>query len=61
MPTGKKIKLLIADDEKNVSLVLQKELTRRNYDVSVASDGRSAVEFAQKVDYDVVVMDTQGD
>ena len=57
MPAGKKIKLLIADDEKNVSLILQKELARRNYDVSVANDGRSAVEFAQKVDYDVIVMD----
>ena len=57
MPAGKKIKLLIADDEKNVSLILQKELARRNYEVSVANDGRSAVEFAQKVDYDVIVMD----
>lgn len=57
MLAGKKIKLLIADDEKNVSLILQKELARRNYEVSVASDGRSAVEFAQKVDYDVIVMD----
>lgn len=57
MPAGKKIKLLIADDEKNISLILQKELARRNYDVSVANDGRSAIEFAQKVDYDVVVMD----
>jgi DNA-binding NtrC family response regulator len=57
MSAGKKIKLLIADDEKNVSLVLQKELSRRNYEVSVANDGRSAVEFAQKVDYDVIVMD----
>jgi DNA-binding NtrC family response regulator len=57
MSVGKKIKLLIADDEKNVSLILQKELTRRNYEVSVANDGRSAVEFAQKVDYDVIVMD----
>ena len=57
MSAGKKIKLLIADDEKNVSLVLQKELARRNYEVSVANDGRSAVEFAQKVDYDVIVMD----
>ena len=57
MPAEKKIKLLIADDEKNVSLVLQKELARRNYEVSVANDGRSAVEFAQKVDYDVIVMD----
>ena len=57
MSVGKKIKLLIADDEKNVSLILQKELARRNYEVSVANDGRSAVEFAQKVDYDVIVMD----
>src|SRR5262245_37777007 len=57
MQAGKKIKLLIADDEKNVSLILQKELARRHYDVSVASDGQSAVEFAQKVDYDVIVMD----
>jgi DNA-binding NtrC family response regulator len=54
---GKAIKLLIAEDEKNFSLILQKELSRRNFDVSVASDGRSAVEFAQRVDYDVIVMD----
>jgi DNA-binding NtrC family response regulator len=57
MANGKAIKLLIAEDEKNFSLILQKELSRRNYDVSVASDGRSAVEFAQRVDYDVIVMD----
>jgi DNA-binding NtrC family response regulator len=54
---GKAIKLLIAEDEKNFSLILQKELSRRNFDVSVASDGRRAVEFAQRVDYDVIVMD----
>lgn len=57
MTNGKKIKLLIAEDEKNFSLILQKELSRRNYDVSIASDGKSAIEFCQKVDYDVVVMD----
>ena len=57
LTNGKKIKLLIAEDEKNFSLILQKELSRRNYDVSLAHDGKSAVEFCQKVDYDVVVMD----
>jgi len=57
LTNGKKIKLLIAEDEKNFSLILQKELSRRNYDVSIANDGKSAVEFCQKVDYDVVVMD----
>ena len=57
MTQGKKIKLLLAEDEKNFGLILQKELARRDYDVSLASDGRSAVEFCQKLDYDVVVMD----
>jgi len=57
MTNGKRIKLLIADDEKNFSLILQKELSRKNYDVSVANDGKSAVEFSEKVDYDVIVMD----
>jgi DNA-binding NtrC family response regulator len=55
--SAKRIKLLIAEDEKNFSLILQKELSRRGYEVSVASDGKSAVEFCQRVDYDVIVMD----
>jgi DNA-binding NtrC family response regulator len=55
--SAKRIKLLIAEDEKNFSLILQKELSRRGYDVSVANDGKSAVEFCQRVDYDVIVMD----
>ena len=57
MNESKNPKVLIAEDEKNFSLILQKELVRRGYDVSVAHDGRSAVEFCDKVDYDVVVMD----
>ncbi len=57
MTQASNIKILIAEDEKNFSLILQKELTRRGYEVSVANDGRSAMEFCQKVDYDVVVMD----
>ena len=44
LTNGKKIKLLIAEDEKNFSLILQKELSRRNYDVSIANDGQSAFE-----------------
>ncbi len=57
MTNGRRIKVLIAEDEKNVGLILQKELARRSYDVSVAADGQSAFTFCQKVDYDVVVMD----
>jgi DNA-binding NtrC family response regulator len=40
-------------------MILQKELTRRNFEVSVVRDGRSAVEACDKTDYDVAVLDIQ--
>lgn len=57
MTTGKKIKVLIAEDEPNFSLILHKELARRNFEVSVVRDGLGAVEVCEKTDFDVVVMD----
>jgi DNA-binding NtrC family response regulator len=56
---NKKIRVLIAEDEANFSLILHKELARRNFEVSVVRDGRSAVEICDQTDFDVVVMDIQ--
>jgi DNA-binding NtrC family response regulator len=56
---NKKIRVLIAEDEANFSLILHKELVRRNFDVSVVRDGRTAVELCDQSDFDVVVMDIQ--
>lgn len=50
-------KLLVVDDEKNLRLVVQKELARQGHDVDVASDGEEAWEKLEKQDFDVLLCD----
>jgi DNA-binding NtrC family response regulator len=51
------IKLLIAEDEHNLSLVLQKELTRRGCQVTVANDGETAIKLAREQEFHVALLD----
>jgi two-component system response regulator AtoC len=55
--TNGRIKLLIAEDEKNLGLVLQKELSRLGHQVSLVHDGESAIESAREADFDVALLD----
>jgi len=50
-------KLLVVDDEKNLRLVVQKELTRQNHEVETAPDGEAAWEALEARDFDVVLCD----
>jgi len=50
-------KLLVVDDEKNLRLVVQKELARQGHSVDAASDGEEAWEMLEAQDYDVVLCD----
>lgn len=50
-------KLLVVDDEKNLRLVVQKEMTRQGHDVETASDGEAAWELLEEQDFDVVLCD----
>ena len=50
-------KLLVVDDEKNLRLVVQKELARQGHDVDAASDGEEAWEKLEKQDFDVLLCD----
>jgi DNA-binding NtrC family response regulator len=50
-------KLLVVDDEKNLRLVVQKELTRQGHEVECAEDGESAWEMLEAHDFDVVLCD----
>jgi DNA-binding NtrC family response regulator len=50
-------KLLVVDDEKNLRLVVQKELTRQGHEVESASDGEEAWELLEKRDFDVILCD----
>lgn len=50
-------KLLVVDDEKNLRLVVQKEMTRQGHEVEVAEDGESAWTLIEEEDFDVVLCD----
>lgn len=50
-------KLLVVDDEKNLRLVVQKEMARQGHDVDCADDGEMAWTMLEEQDYDVVLCD----
>lgn len=50
-------KLLVVDDEKNLRLVIQKEMARQGHDVETADDGEMAWTMLEEQDYDVVLCD----
>ncbi len=52
-----KIRVLIADDEKNFARVLETELARDGHRTEVASDGREAVEKLKGEEFDVLILD----
>src|SRR2546425_5927832 len=52
-----KIRVLVVEDEKNLRLVMQKELTRMNHHVSVVPTGAMALEILKQEDFDVMLLD----
>ncbi|MDQ3635536.1 MAG: sigma-54 dependent transcriptional regulator [Acidobacteriota bacterium] len=50
-------KLLVVDDEKNLRLVVQKELTRQGHEVEVATNGEEAWALLDERDFDVLLSD----
>ncbi|MGH9819309.1 MAG: sigma-54-dependent transcriptional regulator, partial [Pyrinomonadaceae bacterium] len=50
-------KLLVVDDEKNLRLVVQKELIRQGHDVETACDGEDGWEALEAHDFDVLLCD----
>lgn len=50
-------KLLVVDDEKNLRLVVQKEMARQNHHVETADNGETAWEMLEAADYDVLLCD----
>ena len=52
-----KAKIVVADDEESVRWTLKKALERSGYTVLTVGDGQSAVETAERVSADLVLMD----
>ena len=57
MSSNVSIKLLIAEDEKNLGLVLQKELSRLGHRVTLVHDADAAIRTAREADFDVALLD----
>jgi two-component system response regulator AtoC len=51
------MKLLIAEDEKNLGLVLQRELARMGHQVTLVHDAEAAIRTARETDFDVALLD----
>ncbi|MDR6966869.1 DNA-binding response OmpR family regulator [Flavobacterium arsenatis] len=51
------MKLLVVEDEPNLLSVIRKGLSENNNEVSVAMDGRTALEMIQEHNFDVVILD----
>jgi len=49
--------VLIVEDEKKMAELLKKGLEEENHSVTLAHDGRDALEMAQALDYDAIVLD----
>ncbi len=50
-------KLLVVDDENNLRLVVQKEMTRQGHEVETAADGEAAWSALEAQDFDVLLCD----
>jgi two-component system response regulator AtoC len=50
-------KLLIAEDERNLGLVLQKELSRAGHQVTLVHDAEAAIREARDAEFDVALLD----
>jgi DNA-binding response OmpR family regulator len=51
------MKLLIVEDEPNLLSILRKGFAENNNDVSVALDGKTALEMIQNYNFDVIILD----
>lgn len=50
-------RILVVDDQPHVVRVIRMALTRKGYDVEIASDGQEALEMFQAAPFDVVITD----
>lgn len=53
----KQSKVLLIDDDKDLCLLIERELKLENYEVAVCHDGRAGIEAFKNGEYQLVVLD----
>lgn len=51
------MRILIAEDEKDLNRLIERKLTREGYSVDCAFDGAEALDFAGLAEYDCIILD----
>lgn len=51
------MRILVVEDEYDLAEAIQKGLTEDGYAVDVANNGQKAIDFAQTVNYDLIILD----
>ncbi|MCS6886431.1 MAG: two-component regulator propeller domain-containing protein [Acidobacteriota bacterium] len=57
LPEGKKLRILLVEDDKVNRMVVESYLQQKGYDYDVVTDGQQAVEVFSKNRYDLILMD----
>ena len=52
-----KIKALLAEDETSLATIIKESLETRNFDVTIANNGKEASVFYQKEKFDILILD----
>ena len=59
MEIGVKVRLLVADDEKNLRELYRMELEEEGYDVETAANGMEVLSRIEQQDFDIIILDIQ--
>ena len=51
------MRILVAEDEKDLNGLIEKKLTKSGYSVDTAFDGEEALDFVEFAEYDAVILD----
>jgi DNA-binding response OmpR family regulator len=54
---NKKIKILIAEDERSIANALSLKLSHEGFDVKVSSNGKDALEILDVANFDLLILD----
>jgi CheY-like chemotaxis protein len=56
---SKPIRVLLAEDNEALSMLITTVLTKKGFSITAVGDGASAVEEVKRSDYDIILMDMQ--